>query len=244
MPPATPTVTYRHLSVPKHDGDEAVSEDAAAVRTDPWPLRAAVADGATESAFAARWATVLVRGMVDQAVTPEALAAALPDWQAQWRDAVAARAQDAPWYVQAKAADGAFATLLALELSREGRWRAVTVGDGGLFQLRDDRVRVAWPTADPEAFTNRPALLPSRPSRPVSEPEPTTGAWRPHDVFLLATDAVAAWLLRTDPLRARDWTADTFRTAVQAARAEGTLRADDATVLILEIEETSDGEAA
>jgi hypothetical protein len=242
MSPAAPTVTCRHLSVPKHDG-ESVSEDAAAVRTDAWPLRAAVADGATESAFAARWADVLVQGMVDHESTAKALAAALPDWQARWQKAVEAKLSSAPWYLQAKAADGAFATLLGLELSREGRWRAVTVGDGGLFQLRDNAVHEVWPTADPDAFTNRPALLPSRATRPVPAPQTTTGTWAPDDAFLLVTDAVAAWLLRTDPLQAREWTADRFREAVHAARADGTLRTDDATLLILEIEETTDGRA-
>ena len=242
MPPAAPPVNCRHLSVPKHDG-ASVSEDAAAVRTDAWPLRAAVADGATESAFAARWADLLVHGMVDHEITAEALAASLPDWQARWRAEVEAQMESAPWYVQAKAADGAFATLLGFELFREGRWRGVTVGDGGLFQLRDDSVHASWPTADPDAFTNRPALLPSRPNRPVPAPETTTGTWAPDDAFLLVTDAVAAWLLRTDPLRARDWTADTFREAVHAARAEGTLRTDDATLLILEIGDPTDGRA-
>lgn len=238
MPPATPTVTARHLSLPKSD-EASVSEDAAAVRTDAWPLRAAVADGATESAFAARWADVLVHGMLDHAATPEALVAALPDWQAHWWDEVEAQLPSAPWYVQAKAKEGAFAALLGLELRREGRWRAVTVGDGGLFQLRHDTVHATWPTADPDAFTNRPALLPSRPNRSPPTPKATTGTWAPGDAFLLVTDAVAAWFLRTDPLRARHWSPEAFREAVRAARADGALRTDDATLLILQLEETT-----
>jgi hypothetical protein len=227
-------VTSRHLSVSKR-GEATESEDAAAVRPDAWPVRAAVADGATESVFAGRWAERLVEGMVEREATPEALADALPDWQARWRAEVGAQTPTAPWYVQAKVTEGAFATLLALELQRDGRWRALTVGDGGLFQLRDGTVQRAWPTAAPDAFTNRPALVPSRSDRSVPTPKTTHSDWRPGDTFLLATDAVAAWLLRIGPAQARHWTADTFRAAVHAARAEDTLRTDDATLLVLEI---------
>lgn len=241
MPPPAPTVTSRHLVVSKR-GEDAESEDAAAVRSDVWPVRAAVADGATESVFAGRWAEMLVEGMVEREPTPQALVEALPDWQSRWQAAVGGRDPSAPWYVQAKVAEGAFATLLGLELQRDGRWRSITVGDGGLFQLRDGAVQTVWPTADPDAFTNRPALLPSRSDRPVPAPETTSGDWRLGDTFLLATDAVAAWLLRIGPAQARNWTVDTFRAAVRSARAEGTLRTDDATLLLLELEGTDDPE--
>ncbi|MFO8100483.1 MAG: protein phosphatase 2C domain-containing protein [Salinibacter sp.] len=239
MARAAPIITRRLLSISRQ-GPDADSEDAAAVQSNAWPVRAAIADGATEAVFSRLWATLLAQGLVERAATPEALTAALPAWQARWRDAVHAEAQSAPWYVQEKVREGAFATLLGLELKRNGEWRAVTVGDGALFQLRDGTVQRAWPTTDPDAFTNRPALLPSRPGRPVPSPEAATGPWVPGDAFLLATDAVAAWLLRTDPVRARAWTADAFHDAVQAAHAEGTLRPDDATLLVLELDARTD----
>lgn len=239
MARAVPPVTRRLLSVPRH-GPEAVSEDAAAVGADDWPVRAAIADGATEAVFARRWATLLVQGLMEQDATPAALTAALPGWQSRWQEEIEDEAQAAPWYVQEKVQEGAFATLLGLEIRQHRVWRAVTVGDGALFHLRDGDVHTAWPTGDPDAFTHRPALLPSRPGRPGPPPEATTGPWRPGDAFLLATDAVAEWLLRTSPARARDWTADAFRDAVQAAHAEGTLRPDDATLLILELAPSTD----
>ena len=240
MAPAAPLARHRHLAVPK--GTHSASEDAAAVREEEWPLRAAVADGATESAFAAHWARVLVQGAIEQEATPSGVQRGLPDWQRRWQQEVRARAKEQPWYVQAKTHEGAFAALLALEIHPNGQWQAVSVGDCNLLQLRDGTLRTAWPTDDPASFTHRPALVPSRASSDSPSPLHTRGTWVPEDTFLLATDAVAAWLLRTAPARPPDESQAAFRDAVESARADGTLRSDDATLLVLDVEsDDSDG---
>jgi len=228
----TPSVDCRTYAVPKEDEQAEDYEDASAVSGERWPVRAAAADGATESVYAGRWASLLAEGLVKVGATPGALAEALPDWQARWRVSVDPP-DDAPWYVEAKAREGAHAALLGLEIEKDGRWRAVAVGDCGLVHVRNtDRIE-AWPTADPDAFTNRPALLPSHPHGAAPAPEATTGTWQPGDTFLLATDAVAAWLLRTDPAALLPASENTFRTAVREARADGALRSDDATLVVL-----------
>lgn len=222
--------------MPKGGASTDEYEDAAAVRKAAWPVRAAVADGATESAFARPWAETLAEGLCTIAVTPDALLDALPDWRSRWVEAHADRTEELPWYGAAKTREGAFATLLGLELRRDGHWRAAGVGDGLLLHLREGAVQQTWPHAAPDEFTNRPALLASRPgpSNPeVEDCRAVTGTWTKDDTFLLATDAVAAWLLRTDPEAARTWTADDFRAAVESARAEGVLRNDDSTLLVL-----------
>ncbi len=233
------------LAVPKGGGRMDAYEDAASVRAEAWPARLAVADGATESAFAKEWAERLTRGVVEQgASTPESLRRAVPDWQAQWRAAVRARAEEGPWYVGAKAAEGAFATLLGLSLRADGRWRAVSVGDGCLFRVRDGAPVRSWPFGAADAFTNRPALVPSRPGQTLPTPEATSGSWSAGDVFVLATDAVAAWLLAPEssvgPAAAAAWDETQFRRAVEQGRTKETLRNDDATLLIMRIAETPD----
>jgi hypothetical protein len=137
--------------------------------------------------------------------------------------------------VAAKAAEGAFATVLGLSLHADGRWRAVSVGDCCLFHVRGDALVRRWPFASPDDFTNRPALVPSRSDRRVPAPERTDGPWRPGDRFLLATDAVAAWLLHEEDAATRDWDPDSFRAAVGRARDDGSLRNDDATLLVLDL---------
>jgi len=228
-----------------------VYEDAAHVRSDAWPIRAAVADGATESAFAGAWAERLARGVVEEdATTPEALCRAVPAWQAAWRAAVRERAAGRPWYVGAKAEEGAFATLLGLSLRAGGQWRAVGVGDCCLFRVRDEALVRSWPFDAGEAFTNRPALVPSRPNQTVPTPEAASGEWSAGDAFVLATDAVAAWLLNpespVEPATVGAWDEEQFRRAVEQGRTENTLRNDDATLLVAHITEvlTSDQDAA
>jgi hypothetical protein len=232
---STPSVSHWTCAVPKGGADAADYEDAAALESDDWPVCAAVADGATESVFARAWAKRLVRGLTDQTVTSaEAFGDRLREWQAEWQAHVSERAADRPWYVAAKAAEGAFAAVLGLSLHADGRWRAVAVGDCCLFHVRDGALVQSWPFASPDAFTNRPALVPSRSDPAVPLPETTSGSWHPNDRFVLATDAGAAWLLRggLDPLRGGleavpDW--------VQAARADGALRNDDVTFLVLDL---------
>lgn len=229
-------VSSRILAVPKGGASTDEYEDAAAVREEAWPVRAAVADGATESAFARDWAETLAEGLCAIEIAPDTVVEGLADWQTAWKDRISDRVEGLPWYGGAKLREGAFATLLGLELRRTGRWRAVGVGDCLLVHLRENAIQQTWPYTAPNDFTNRPVLVPSRSGH--SSPEAgdyrgATGTWRKGDTFLLATDAVAAWLLRTGPGAARTWTADDFREAVDAARAEGVLRNDDSTLLAL-----------
>ncbi len=115
-------VDARVWAVSKGDASADAYEDAAHVRAEAWPVRAAVADGATESAFAGAWAERLACGVVEEdATTPEALRRAVPAWQAAWRDAVRERAAGRPWYVEAKAEEGALPTTLDRPL-RDGGW--------------------------------------------------------------------------------------------------------------------------
>lgn len=240
----TPSVNHRTLAVPKAGGEGDDYEDAAAVAVDNWPVCAAVADGATESVFARAWAKRLVRGVVqEQATTTDSFRNASAEWQAEWATAAQEQATDRPWYVAAKAAEGAFAAVLGLSLHADGRWRAVSVGDCCLFHLREGALVQSWPFEAADAFTNRPALVPSQPTQDAPAPAAATGSWRVGDAFLLASDAVAAWLMRGDPDAVRTLDSDAFRERVEAARAHGALRNDDATLLVFELMPSSEATA-
>ena len=226
-------------------------EDAASIAVEPWPVCAAVADGATESVFARAWAKQLARGLVGRrATTADTFRDALSVWREAWQTTGDERTGERPWYVEAKAEEGAFATVLGVSLHPDGRWQAVSIGDCCLFQVRADAIVRSWPFEEPNAFTNRPALVPSRSDQTVPPPDTASGTWRPQDTFLLTTDAVAAWLLGGNasvdpgtppvaPAVAIQWDEDTFRTAVEAARAEGALRNDDATLLVIHVKEAA-----
>ncbi len=193
-------------------------------------VRLAVADGATESAFAGAWARALthawttagggdLRGRARQAFEAE----------------VGRRVEALPWYAQAKAEEGAFATFLGLSVAPDGTWQAEAVGDAVLFHLRDGALAHVWPVLDPAEFGNVPALLGSRAGRSEPEGHRLGATWQPGDAFALTTDALAAYLLQTAPAAVLDVNdADAFARFVETARAGG-MRNDDVTLLVLRL---------
>jgi len=208
-------------------------EDAAAASSpERLPLHAAVADGATESAYARRWAQILAAGWVEHAPrAPDELVQAVPAWRQSWQRDASEKTRGQPWYAVAKIEQGAFAALLGLTLHPSGAWHALGLGDCNLFHLRDDTVRLAWPLQDPDAFSHRPELLSSRSSPSEMTPDATQGTWTAGDTFLLASDAVAAWLLRVGPPAGRTLDAASFAPRIRQARGDGALRNDDATLV-------------
>src|SRR5581483_6124726 len=128
----------------------------------------AVADGASESSFAALWAQLLVEGFTHPAKREDPESDWLAPLSERWAAAVDGR--PLPWYAEAKREQGAFATLLGLVFRRPatalgggGRWRALAVGDSCLFQVRQDQLVKSFPVNCSQEFGNRPALLCSRP---------------------------------------------------------------------------------
>lgn len=229
-------VVSRIFARPKAGNAPEEYEDAAAIGDDRWPLRAAVADGATETSYSRTWAEILTEGVAQAGVSAvERLPTVLPQWQAQWDRDVSEQIEDMPWYGAEKAADGAFATLLGISIYEDNTWKAFSVGDCVLFHLSDDEVESAWPVDDPREFDHRPNLLPSRDGPSVPEPDATEGEWEVGDAFILATDAAAQWLLRTDPAAVLEFDEDRFRLATDSARGTGGLRNDDSTIVLLEM---------
>lgn len=194
-----------------------------------FPFRAAVADGATESAFARAWAQRLAEGGVEAGI--DGFQDGLGGWQQEWKDSAEARAAGLPWYAAAKAEQGAFATLLLLELHESGTWSALAVGDCCLFHLHEGRLLRAWPIEAPDQFSNHPALIGSHPRREAAVSERQAGTWEPGDRFLLASDALAAWLMQAEDPGAALHPPDTLADRLDAARTAGTLRNDDVTLV-------------
>jgi hypothetical protein len=225
----------RTHSLPKHGHTAEEYEDATAPpsRAPDGTVRAALADGATESAFAGAWARTLVEEFVGADVTvPRTFAESIHQTRRVFGRRIAEHATDLPWYAATKAEEGAFAAFLGLVLYPNGAWRGVAVGDCCLFQIREGVTLEAWPLDDPADFGNRPDLLGSRLDVSHPEAEATSAQWTPGDHFLLVSDALAAYLLAHDPAAALGLDAPAFEAFVAAAR-EGGMRNDDVTLLEL-----------
>lgn len=219
------------LWLPRAGHAEAEYEDAFAVAAVPGGLRVAVADGATETAFAKPWAQALAEAFVGV----DDAAAWAPRARAAFAAGVAPRLAGLPWFAAAKAEEGAFAALLGVAIAADGTWQAWAVGDCCLLHWRAGVLCGSWPFTTPDAFTHRPLLLGSRPGD-APPWRHRSGTWLPGDVLGLATDALAAWLLAARPPAPP---ADAFHRHVEAARAARTLRNDDVTLVLVEPSRTA-----
>lgn len=241
-------VSSHCFRLPKQGNSLLEYEDAA------WPtdgteldcqiFRCAVADGATESSFSDRWARLLVEGFHRQAD--------LADLRQAWQDEISTI--ELPWYAEQKADSGAYAAFLGLLIEEGGgrmlSFKASSVGDCCLFQIRGKRRIMTFPDFTFESFDSTPALLSSRAGNSGEEPEEltTSGETEPGDSFVLLTDAIASWTLR-HPARVEErllelvslHSQEEFQELVNSQRdnrdAEGrpALKNDDVTLLSIEI---------
>ena len=195
MAAAAPPLRWSVLRLPKHGNTAAEYEDAWAV--DAAAGRFAVADGASESSFAARWAQLLTEGFI-AAARPAALGTWLAGQRRHWLEEV--NGLELPWYAEIKREQGAFATFLGLGVrgptaKRRGGWRAVAIGDTCLMHIRDGRCIQSFPTEKAAHFSNEPRLIGSRGAD--LKPDLGKGTLEVGDRLLLMTDALAQWYLQT-----------------------------------------------
>ena len=216
-------------------------------------IRLTVSDGASESAFAREWATILTDSFVSRPPDLEDFSAdALREWlapaQEEWHAQVPW--ENIPWHGEAKARAGAFATLLGLTIgavstgSTELCWRALVVGDCCLFVVRDDQLEVSFPLEDHAEFDNNPALMCSNPASSAGLWEDVrrgSGECSAGDLIIVATDAIAAWFLAQHASGEKPWETlvkldpSEWEGWVDEQRRDGLMRNDDTTVVIVEV---------
>jgi hypothetical protein len=197
MKHTAPKTSWIAATVAKAGNRPDENEDA--IAASPETLRFAVTDGATEGWESGKWATHLAAAYIKRPPTPvdftEWLTAAQESWEAP------SRTGSVPWYASIKQDSGSFSTLLGFEFRLASKtpawtWKAIAIGDSCLFHLRAGHVEAVFPISNSSAFGNDPPLVPSSSTSVCPEPEWLAGRCESDDLFLLATDAVAAFLLR------------------------------------------------
>ncbi|WP_433221231.1 protein phosphatase 2C domain-containing protein [Dactylosporangium sp. CS-047395] len=221
------------LHVPKRGSSEAEYEDAWHAEPPSGDVaRLAVADGASEAMLAGRWAAELVGEFTDDVASTAVRAAAR--WDAVVAEYVADREQrEKPirWYEEPGLERGAYATLLGVQVRADGTFAASAVGDSCLFQVRAGRLLLVFPIDDPAGFGSAPDLLPSRrldAEKVTAVQRQVSGGWESGDVFHLATDAVAHWILAHG---GPDGAAALTEGDIEGLRERGALRDDDVTLI-------------
>jgi hypothetical protein len=229
------------VTVPKALEAEAANQDAAAF--DDAVGRYAVSDGVSRSTRAALFSRALVEEVVRSGLPrPAELPAWLRPPQQTWAEGNEERRKQAQtWY--AKTPGHGAATLAAAAVSADGASVEIfAVGDSCVFHVRGGELLTLYPPLKLGDFGFAPPSLSSDPSREPPEAGAWTAAAAPGDALLLATDALAKWVLtalergdtavlrRMLSFRRAEGQQD-FERFVAQERAEGRLDDDDTTLL-------------
>ncbi|MCY4560259.1 MAG: hypothetical protein OXF79_28660 [Chloroflexi bacterium] len=245
--------TVKHLHAPKLKETEKDYQDHFDVRvrpTDNPMVIAAIADGATDSAFAARWAQELTQLFVEcPPANEEGLLSYICEWlkpaQDAWHESVPW--DRVPWHGIDKARRGAVATFLGItiESADDGQLKlqSIAVGDCELIIIdSENQVTMKFPVAEASEFNNRPDLICSNPNGNQGidgQVKRATASIGVNDQVILTTDAMAEWLLREElsPAMYRQIAQmddAAFAAWLQSERDNGRIKNDDTTIAIIE----------
>lgn len=224
----------RRWTVGKQLAEPHLNEDASTYRSAKGIF--VLSDGASESFASRRWARVLVARYARRPLIDEGwLSQAIADYAAAFDRAAMS------WSAQAAFDRGSFATLLALRFDPSG---VSVLGIGDSLAVLDDgaEIRATFPYSEPEQFRANPLLLSTIHERNAAIVGADFSAhWRLGEIdspkLFCMTDAIGAWLLsaraeRMARLRALQ-TRGEFIALVEEARADGTMRRDDTTLLVI-----------
>jgi hypothetical protein len=252
-------------------GNESVARSQDAFALDNNLMRYAVADGVSRSFLPSYWARILSthfvyhgQGIEDETRFAEWLQACNHEWEQQaqqWIARAEQRRQEqglinaTEWQQYTKM--GAQATLVGCTFSPSSKngdihIQVTAIGDANFFLVRHTRNGTweyrAYPYTDPAAFGTTPDALATA-AVASSKGVQRTWSWinryplegQRGDYILLATDAIAKWLLQQLQSGQEDWlclldpntTSSTLARLVFMERGTGRLEDDDVTVLVV-----------
>lgn len=236
--------------LPKRGSSKLECEDSVGV--DRRRLRFCVSDGATEGFDSRRWANMLTKDWL-RGPRPITSGEQFADWLPAMGDQFDSywREKRLPWYAEEKRRTGAFATFAGVSFSLAGgelAWSAAVLGDTCLFRRMNGAVVEVIGDLPTTGISNRPTLIPSKRLLQPGALERFSfrqGVASSGEVFLLLTDAIAAWYagaLESDRARADHFEAllaasgqRELTDLVCAERERGALRNDDVAGVRLEV---------
>ena len=221
--------------------------------------RYAVADGATRSFFPKQWAELLVNHFCEPfnfvlsgENWKEWLGPIQEEWYKRVEERVKARNQ---FYLtnSFNAREPAVATFIGLEVNKtEGKWQAMIIGDSCLFHKSHSGFK-SYLIERSEDFTNHSEAFASFPERNHYDPKFVGGEIQSGDMFILATDALAKWIVQHEEAHQVEEalnqlkgikTDEQFYSFVDLARDNENIRLvnDDVTLMLISIEESEPSE--
>jgi hypothetical protein len=241
------TIQVKAFQTPKNGSTSQECQDA--VAWNEQTRNFAIADGVSDSAFQSLWADLLVNSFVAQAgSTPEFSKAWLTTWlqneQSQWNSQV--NWDTVPWHGRLKAEQtGAQATFLGIRLLPESHsWVGIAIGDCNLFHFsKDGTFKESIPNKRAADFSNATQAFSSisQDQEHVQKTKRIQGTYEPGETLVLATDAMARWML--ERLEENQNPLDEIPTSnapgvfdqwVNTLRQAGKMKDDDTSVLVIQ----------
>lgn len=236
-------------------------QDAYAVNAEKG--RYAIADGATKSFFPAQWARLLADYFCDDNDSLNIELFQQQEWQAwlrpiqkEWNDQIKTIVQNTPankYYVRNRYArkEPGVSTFVGVQIDMTGgqqiNWQAMIIGDSCLFHVHGNEMR-GYLINESQGFDYHPESFASIKSyNNKSQPTFIGGTVQEGDFLLLATDALAKWILthyengswRQVWHTLRRMSQENFEQIIDQARQDGQtpLENDDVTLMIIPIGE-------
>ncbi len=261
-------VKARFFSAVKGNDAPIASEDACVLSTDE--TRLALCDGASGSSLSRPWAALLAQQWIKDpfySVDANSLLQWLQEPRQRWfawvqeiwrpsldqRNNLTGNRPLAPDRVRRMLEQGAASTFLGIVLSPQTKTlRFASLGDTCFFIFRHDKATSTWkcrlsiPFNSTASFSDRPPLLSSKLEDNVAAALPyfrcEEKPFKNGDILLMATDALAQWLLDQLEQGQTEWfmllslpDQRTFAAFVDEQRQNNQLQDDDTTLLVVQL---------
>ncbi|MHB8088129.1 MAG: hypothetical protein ACYDH2_07735 [Anaerolineaceae bacterium] len=214
----------------------------------------AMADGATTSSFSRLWANLLVKESSLSHTASVDFFQTINTARALWSAALSDK--ELPWPTAIKVRQGAFATLMYFhiwqkngvyplnKLTSDHGWTANAVGDTCLFQVVKGKFVSTFPFYQAKDFSNTPELISTNHIYTRSKAVTLSGKWQRGDHFLIATDALAEWMIRNLESGSLTWALVSenltslvrFQTWIRYLRRQSLIKNDDTSLICLTVD--------
>jgi hypothetical protein len=257
-------ISWRSFSIAKSGNRDEENEDAYIPISgitqviDQKPSRFLIADGATQTSFSALWAKSLVEACSKTSLSEANFYQSVHSARETWLQSF--EGKEIPWHATEKVRQGAFCTLIWLEIHHSPllpgntfTWKALAIGDSCLFIARNQNIYLSLPIQNPDEFALSPTLIPTNLDRLSSikgKIRSARGTLKQGDQIFLASDAFSAWIMKKSPaddqqknlvqLFNRISDLKSFSTWINSLRKTGEMKNDDTTLIIIEPGEKTD----
>jgi len=239
------------FSLPKRSEETKINQDAFAIS--PNERIFAIADGVSKSPFSQIWSNKIVIKFIDKPLDISDLnEQKIKDWlvdiRKKWRSEIdQGKASELILDIAKK--EGGSTTFLGMIIQKKKKKRQKLqlfgIGDTNMFLVKKNEITrksdvVGWPVTSVESFTDRTNGLSSIDNTSQGIPELKEFNVKRGDIVILATDALAKWILKSANLGQRPWSKilknkNDIANFIDKLRYTNKIDDDDTTCIIIRI---------